>query len=280
LSELNKMPATRQLEVELILTRHLADCLAMPVSIVGVDGEVLHYNEAAAKIAGRPFEEGAMSLDDVASIFKMTDASGAPLEPDGMVTAMALRERRPGHRPLRMCGLDGVWREIELTAFPLEGQGQRLLGAVSIFWEKGSGAPPVASVDASKRAQDVELVLTRQLASSLVMPIWIVGLDGNVNFYNEPAEDILARRFEEAGPMPLNELATMFQATDEEGNQLHTDDLPIAIALKQHRPSHRPMRIQGLDGIWRKIEITAFPLVVRSGRMLGAIALFWEEGPM
>ena len=78
--------------------------------------------------------------------------------------------------------------------------------------------------------------------------------------------------------MPLNELASMFQAKDNDGNQLHTDDLPIAIALKQRRPSHRAMRIQGLDGIWRKLEITAFPLVVKSGKMLGAIALFWEEG--
>jgi hypothetical protein len=123
-------------------------------------------------------------------------------------------------------------------------------------------------------------MLARQLASSLVMPIWIVGLDGNLNFYNEPAEDILARRYEEAGPMPLNELATMFQAKDEDGNQLHTDDLPIAIALKQCRPSHRAMRIQSLDGIWRRVEITAFPLVVKSGQMLGAAALFWEEGAM
>jgi hypothetical protein len=30
---------------------------------------------------------------------------------------------------------DGVWRKIEVTAFPVEGQGGRHLGAVAIFWE-------------------------------------------------------------------------------------------------------------------------------------------------
>jgi PAS domain-containing protein len=271
-----------QLEVELILTRHLADCLAMPVAITGADGEVLHYNEAAAQIAARPFEKGSLKVDDMPLLFQITDMEGTPLPPEDRVTAIALRERRPGHRPMRMCGFDQVWRDVQLTAFPVEGQGRRMLGAVSIFWEgDGTLRLPVAPPDTDCRpGPGVELMLARQLASSLVMPIWIVGLDGNLNFYNEPAEDILARRYEEAGPMPLNELATMFQAKDEEGNQLHTDDLPIAIALKQCRPSHRAMRIQSLDGIWRRVEITAFPLVVKSGQMLGAAALFWEEGAM
>jgi PAS domain-containing protein len=269
-----------QLEVELILTRNLADCLAMPVSIVGVDGSVLHYNEAAAKVAGRPFEPGAMKLDEVVSMFCMTDVDGRPLQASELVTAQALRERKPGHRPLRMQGLDGVTRDIELTSFPVEGQGQRLLGVVSIFWEAGQRVdiPHTPGEDLGRISRSVEMMLTRQLASYLVIPIWIVGLDGNINFYNEPAEDILARRFEEEGPMPLSELATMFQAKDQEGNQLHTADLPTTIALKEGRPSHRAMRIQGLDGIWRNIEATAFPLVIRSGLLLGSMSLFWEEG--
>jgi PAS domain-containing protein len=269
-----------QLEVELILTRNLADCLAMPVSIIGVDGSVLHYNAAAAKVAGRPLEAGAMKLDEVVSMFRMTDLDGKPLQTSELVTVTALEERRPGHRPLRMQGLDGVSREVELTSFPVEGQGKRLLGVVSIFWEAGQklDIPPTPSEDVRRISRSVEMMVTRQLASYLVMPIWIVGLDGNINFYNEPAEDILARRFEEEGPMPLSELATMFQAKDQEGNQLHTADLPTTIALKEGRPSHRAMRIQGLDGISRDIEVTAFPLVIKSGRMLGSISLFWEEG--
>jgi hypothetical protein len=36
-------------------------------------------------------------------------------------------------------GLDGVPRRIAVTAFPLEGQGERHLGAVAIFWEERPG---------------------------------------------------------------------------------------------------------------------------------------------
>jgi hypothetical protein len=32
-------------------------------------------------------------------------------------------------------GLDGVARQIEVTAFPLIGQGGHRLGGVAIFWE-------------------------------------------------------------------------------------------------------------------------------------------------
>jgi hypothetical protein len=34
-----------------------------------------------------------------------------------------------------MRGLDGAWRTIEVTAFPIEGQAERHLGAVALFWE-------------------------------------------------------------------------------------------------------------------------------------------------
>jgi hypothetical protein len=34
-----------------------------------------------------------------------------------------------------MKGLDGEWRNLEVTAFPIEGVGKRHLGAVAIFWE-------------------------------------------------------------------------------------------------------------------------------------------------
>ena len=49
--------------------------------------------------------------------------------------------------------------------------------------------------------QPLELILLRQCASHLAMPIWIMGPDGNLLFYNEPAEPILGRRFDEAGEL-------------------------------------------------------------------------------
>jgi PAS domain-containing protein len=124
--------------------------------------------------------------------------------------------------------------------------------------------------------RDIELILLRQWASYLTMPIWVMDQDGNLLFYNEPAEPLLGRRYDEAGEMPLQELATLFDATDEEGIAIPTEGLPIGVALMKGRPSHRRVRIRGLDGHQRNLDITAFPIIGQGGRKLGAVAMFWE----
>ena len=43
--------------------------------------------------------------------------------------------------------------------------------------------------------KDVEVILMRQLASYLAVPIFLVDPAGNLIFYNEPAERLLGRRF-------------------------------------------------------------------------------------
>ena len=47
--------------------------------------------------------------------------------------------------------------------------------------------------------QSVEMILVRQLASYLFVPVLVVDTTGTVVFYNEPAERILGVRFEETG---------------------------------------------------------------------------------
>lgn len=124
--------------------------------------------------------------------------------------------------------------------------------------------------------QELELILLRQAASHLATPIWLMGPGGELLYYNEPAAVILGRRFDEVGEMPGEELADLFQTRNEDGSPLSATDLPINIALAERRPAHLAMRIQGLDDAWRKIEVTAFPIVGQGGRHLGAVAIFWE----
>jgi PAS domain-containing protein len=124
--------------------------------------------------------------------------------------------------------------------------------------------------------QPVELILIRQWASYLAMPIFLVDGDGNLVYYNEPAEALLGRRYDEAGEMPLAELDRIFHTTAEDGSPLAAEDLPLGIALMQGRPAHGRLRFKGLDAIWRLIEVTAFPVEGQGGRQLGAVAIFWE----
>jgi PAS domain-containing protein len=124
--------------------------------------------------------------------------------------------------------------------------------------------------------KEIEVILTRQLASYLAMPIFIVDPQGTLVFYNEPAEMILGLRFDETGEMPFSEWATVFTPMDEHGTPLAPAALPLAIALGERRPAHGDFYIRGLDHVFRHIEVTAFPLIGQSGRNLGAVALFWE----
>ena len=125
--------------------------------------------------------------------------------------------------------------------------------------------------------QEIEVILARQLADYLALPIFLVDQEGNLLFYNEPAEKILGHRYEETGPMPATEWATVFQPTDEDGRPLPADELPLLVALHEARPAHSGFWIRGLDGVLRQIEVIAFPLIGQSDRHLGAVAIFWER---
>jgi len=125
--------------------------------------------------------------------------------------------------------------------------------------------------------KDVEIILMRQLASYLAMPIFLVDPDGNLLFYNEPAEILLGHRYDETGEMPVEDWSTFFTPMEEDGSPLSQEDLPLVIAFQKRRAAHRAFWIRGLDGIFRRLEVTAFPLTGQGGKHLGAVAIFWEE---
>ncbi|HEX2027622.1 MAG TPA: hypothetical protein VHF25_06445 [Nitriliruptorales bacterium] len=125
----------------------------------------------------------------------------------------------------------------------------------------------------------VEVILAKQLASHLTLPIFLVDPIGNLLYYNEPAEQLLGHRFEATGEMPVDDWATTFQPTDRDGRPLPASDLPLVVAVDKRVPAHRTMTIRGLDGVVRDIEVMAFPLEGEGARFLGAVAIFWETGP-
>jgi PAS domain-containing protein len=122
----------------------------------------------------------------------------------------------------------------------------------------------------------IELILLRQLASYLDMPIFVVDADGRLVFYNEPAEALLGVRFDEVGVMEAADWLAAFRPGDEAGAMLPIDQVPLLVALQERRPVHSELWISGLDGVRRPIGATAFPLVGQGGH-LGAVAIFWLE---
>ena len=125
----------------------------------------------------------------------------------------------------------------------------------------------------------IEIILLRQWASHMATPIWIAGTRGELLYYNEPAEELLGCRFDEAGQMRLRDLPKIFETTTPEGQPISENDLPLGKALRERQPAHLRVRITALDGKTRLLDITAVPLLVQGGAYLGAMAMFWEPEP-
>jgi PAS domain-containing protein len=125
-----------QQEIEVILARHLSEYLVMPIFIVNPAGDLIFYNEPAEAILGQSYSEtGLMPSSEWSTVFNPVDSQGRPIPPEELPLVIALQERHPAHKTIWIHGLDGVSREIGVTAFPLIGQADRFLGAIAIFWE-------------------------------------------------------------------------------------------------------------------------------------------------
>ena len=122
----------------------------------------------------------------------------------------------------------------------------------------------------------IQIILTRQLAGYLSVPLFLVDPKGNLLFYNEPAEAILGQRFEETGGMPAKRWSSAFTPVDDHGRTIPPRDLPLMITIAKQRPAYKRFYIQGLNGARRHIEVGSIPILGLKGDFLGAMALFWE----
>ena len=125
---------------------------------------------------------------------------------------------------------------------------------------------------------DLVLILARELASNLATATFIVNPEGTLVYFNEAAEALLGETYANTGDLEAGEWGTMWRPEDPgSGEAIPSGELPLSISLKEHRPSHRRMRIVGLDEIKRSIDVTAYPLLSHRNEMVGAVAIFWEE---
>ena len=122
----------------------------------------------------------------------------------------------------------------------------------------------------------IQLILARQLASCLAMPILILDTEGTLVYYNEPAEVILGQRYEETGEIPADEWSALFAVADEDRNPIAQEDRPTMLALSERKPISRTVWMRCGNREWRHVNITAFPLIGEGAQFLGAQMIFWE----
>ncbi len=123
----------------------------------------------------------------------------------------------------------------------------------------------------------LELLLLKQVAGYLAMPVFLVDEDGALAYYNEPAEELLGQRYEETGQIPLEIWGKLWSPTDSDGRHLSPEELPVALAVRDRRPVLGVVAIRRPDGSDRQLTITALPFEAADGSHLGAFAIFWES---
>jgi PAS domain S-box-containing protein len=122
----------------------------------------------------------------------------------------------------------------------------------------------------------VEVIVLKQFASCLAMPMLVIGPEGDLLFFNEPAEAILGHRFDEIGEMGRDEWTSLMVTSDDQGVPIKHEERPMIAALERRVPINKKFWLRGLDGKRRKVEGTALPLIDLGGELLGVVGIFWD----
>lgn len=117
----------------LIQARNLISNLALPALLIGRDGGLLFFNEAAAAVLGRAFEEvGRLSRDEWAHDIGPFDGEGRPLAADHLPIAQAVVRGQPAQGRFCVRLKEGM-HDVEVSALPLV-EPRQYEGALIVFW--------------------------------------------------------------------------------------------------------------------------------------------------
>jgi PAS domain-containing protein len=128
---------------------------------------------------------------------------------------------------------------------------------------------------AARSQKPLELILARNLLTSLSTPAFLVDEHAALVFYNEAAGALLGRPFEDVGRMSPEQWTSTYGPFGEDGRPLPLDELPTTRAVRDGRPAHATFRIRAAGGDEREIASSAFPIVASEEGSSGAMIMFW-----
>jgi PAS domain-containing protein len=129
----------------------------------------------------------------------------------------------------------------------------------------------------SEQQKPLELILARNLLTSISTPAFLLDEDSRLVFYNESAGALLGISFEETGRLDPTEWTGTFGPFDDDGNPIEIDQLAITHALRDGRPAHSQFCIHSAKGEERGIEAAAFPIIASEEGSSGAMIFFWPR---
>jgi len=127
----------------------------------------------------------------------------------------------------------------------------------------------------ASQQKPLELILARNLLTSISTPAFLLDEKSHLVFYNESAGALLGISFEETGRMDPQQWTGSFGPFDEDGNPVSLDQLDITGALRKGRPAHSRFCIRSAQGVEHGIEAAAFPIIASEHGASGAMIFFW-----
>jgi PAS domain-containing protein len=125
-------------------------------------------------------------------------------------------------------------------------------------------------------SKPIQMILARQLASCMATATMLFDTQGNLIFYNEPAEAIFNARFDETGEIKVDDLLSVVSVSDEHRQPLAPEARPGRVARLERRPITRTIWMSCNGSAWRRLQATAVPIVGEQDELHGVMQFFWD----
>lgn len=123
----------------------------------------------------------------------------------------------------------------------------------------------------------LELILARNLLSSLSTPALLLDEHGALLFYNDAAGAMLGTRFEDM--LAAADWTSAFGPLDSDGEAIPFEQIPATGAVRSNRPYHGRFVVRGADRTTLQIAASAIPIAGQQGTS-GAIVICWPIDPV
>ena len=124
------------------MARSLASQLATAVYLLDAEGTIIYYNEAAERLSGRPFIEGAgENAEDWHRRGRPVDDEGKEMPIESTPLGITMLKREPAHGVTIFRSIEGEYRRIENVTFPLFAHTEDFVGVMLIAWLQDEDRP-------------------------------------------------------------------------------------------------------------------------------------------
>jgi len=120
------------------------------------------------------------------------------------------------------------------------------------------------------------LILAREFAANVAVPIFLVDSDNTLVYYNDAAQVAFGGPFGQTGELRHGQWMPKFNPTKPDGTPYDRKEMPLVIALEERRPAHGVHMVSDPNGSRRLVAFTALPLYSSPDDFVGAMVAFWE----